>query len=438
MKTAGERQVAQQGAGQRPRRRRLRRHLQLEPLCRQRTAARSRRELGQPQAPVLTVTATDARTVSIKLKEPLVYALDLFAVVRQLHRQHRHHAEGGRERLRPPPRHDRHRPVLPRQLQPSRGLHAQAQPGLLGPERQPGRTRSNYPIVTEYAQAVAQLKAGNIHYFQAGLRAEDVFPLKKDEPRLQIYALDLQTANPVVTFGQLPAGKRNPFADERVRQAFSMSWDRDAWIDAFFNVPDLEAGGLPVDVRWNSALPADFGTDWWLDPQGKDFGANAKYYQYNLAEAKKLLAAAGARRRSTIKSNRITTNAVANLARYAEALEAMVLDAGFKIDGQRHRLQHRLHPADARRPTASTKASAATPSPAPRPGASPRPAPSPPSTGPRPAPPSRASAPAARTTSPATRPSTRSSRRRGWRRTSSARRSWCTTCSATWPRRCTA
>jgi len=32
---------------------------------------------------------------------------------------------------------------------------------------------------------------------------------------------------------------------------------------------------------------------WWLDPKVKDFGANAKYFQFNLEEAKKLLAAAG-------------------------------------------------------------------------------------------------------------------------------------------------
>ena len=32
---------------------------------------------------------------------------------------------------------------------------------------------------------------------------------------------------------------------------------------------------------------------WWLDPKGKDFGPNAKYYKHDIAEAKKLLAAAG-------------------------------------------------------------------------------------------------------------------------------------------------
>ena len=141
--------------------------------------------------------------------------------------------------------------------------------------------------------------------------------------------MDLETKSTVMTFGQLPASG-NAFADERVRQAYSMSWDRKTWVDAFFNAPALESGGLPVNAKWNSALPADFGGDAWLDPQGKDFGENAKYYQYNVAEAKKLLAAAGHANGVNVKSNRITTNLIANLSRYAEALEGMAAEAGFK------------------------------------------------------------------------------------------------------------
>jgi len=68
--------------------------------------------------------------------------------------------------------------------------------------------------------------------------------------------------------------------------------DRNAWIDAFYNVSNFQKDGLPVDTRWNSALPSDF-VDMWLDPQGKEFGPNAMYYQHNLEEAKKLMAAAG-------------------------------------------------------------------------------------------------------------------------------------------------
>ena len=85
-------------------------------------------------------------------------------------------------------------------------------------------------------------------------------------------------------------------------------------------------------MRWNSALPADFGeANGWLDPLGKDFGDNAKYYKLNLDEAKKLMAAAGFANGMDIKSNRITSNAIPDIARYAETIEAMVRDAGFRV-----------------------------------------------------------------------------------------------------------
>jgi len=47
-----------------------------------------------------------------------------------------------------------------------------------------------------------------------------------------------------------------------------------------------------VEARWSSQLDATY-EGWWLDPKGKDFGPNAKYFQHDIAEAKKLLAAAG-------------------------------------------------------------------------------------------------------------------------------------------------
>jgi peptide/nickel transport system substrate-binding protein len=185
----------------------------------------------------------------------------------------------------------------------------------------------NYPIVIDNSQVEAQLKAGNIHVLAP--RAENLFQLKKDEPRFNIYPIDMTVAVTVMTFGAFPEAN-NPTRDERVRQAFSMSMDRNAWIDAFFNVSKFQTDGLPVETRWNSALPLDF-TGYWLDPQGKEFGPNAKFYQHDPAEAKKLLAAAGHSSGLSLKSNRITTNAIGDLYRHAEVMEAMALDGGFKI-----------------------------------------------------------------------------------------------------------
>jgi ABC-type transport system substrate-binding protein len=84
----------------------------------------------------------------------------------------------------------------------------------------------------------------------------------------------------------------SPFRDERVRQAMAMSYDRDLWIETIYNTTSFQDIGLPVETRWHSHISS--GVDgWWLDPQGPEFGENAKYFEFNPEEAKKLLAAAG-------------------------------------------------------------------------------------------------------------------------------------------------
>ena len=188
----------------------------------------------------------------------------------------------------------------------------------------------NYPIVIDNSQAEAQLRAGNIHAFYANLRAGE--PLRAQEGRAAAQHLPARHdgRRDGHDLRRTCRKRTTRLRDERVRQAFSMSMDREAWIDAFYNVSNFEKDGLPVETRWNSALPLDF-TGYWLDPQGKDFGPNAKYYQHNIDEAKKLMAAAGFGSGLTIKSNRITTNAIGDLYRHAEAMEGMALDAGFKI-----------------------------------------------------------------------------------------------------------
>lgn len=185
------------------------------------------------------------------------------------------------------------------------------------------------PIITEYAAGYAQFKAGQVWDYP--VRGEDMLPAKRDDPRLVLKADDLTGPLSAAFFGWNPAyGAKTPFRDKRVRQAFSMSWDRHLWIDARFNVAKFESEGLPTQTYWNTAVrPIESG--WWLDPKGKDFGPNAKYYELNLAEAKKLLAAAGFSNGLDVDANYVTTGQYGpDFNTEIEILLGFIREAGFR------------------------------------------------------------------------------------------------------------
>jgi ABC-type transport system substrate-binding protein len=129
-----------------------------------------------------------------------------------------------------------------------------------------------------------------------------------------------------MNFGWLPEG-RSPFLDERVRQAVSMAIDRDLFIDTVHNVDNFRSEGLPVETRWNSHLNATT-EGWWLDPKSKDFGPNAKYFQHDVAEAKKLMAAAGQANGFEVKST--MPGIEYPPGKYGEIIDGMVAEIGIK------------------------------------------------------------------------------------------------------------
>jgi ABC-type transport system substrate-binding protein len=244
-----------------------------------------------PEAPIVSITSTDSRTIVVKLKEPLVYALGLFADDRS----------GGMVTIPKEtdstldPRADMigMGPFVLSGYTPSVGFTLKRHPDYFDPDHALVE-QIDLPIISEYASALAQFKAGNLHTMgsrASGVRAEEVLVVKREEPRLNIFQGDIGASSTRLIFGWLPAGK-SPFLDERVRQAVSMSFERDLYNDTFNNVSGFEAEGLPVETRWNTALAAST-EGWWLNPQGNDFGPNSRYFKHDIAEAKKLLAAAG-------------------------------------------------------------------------------------------------------------------------------------------------
>jgi hypothetical protein len=122
-----------------------------------------------------------------------------------------------------------------------------------------------------------------------------------------------------------------------MRQAWFLSIDTDLYLDAFANVTKFGEDGLEVETKWNSAmLPSDY-AGWYLDPQGSEFGENAKFYGFDLTEAKALMSAAGFSGGVDVISNEAAgTNYGLSYAPQVEAIHGMVAEAGFRME----RLQH--------------------------------------------------------------------------------------------------
>jgi ABC-type transport system substrate-binding protein len=243
-----------------------------------------------PAAPILSVNAPDQKSVQLKFNEPLAGMLYLFA------------SQGSMAM-----------PIVPKDAADQSKFDLRSQVAGTGIwnrgdvqedvkftwKKNPGfgqDARGQLPyvdqedwiVIPEYAAGLAQFKAGTVHMY--AVQAEDIIITKKDVSALEMMATKLTTTPRYVIIGQA-AG--SPFTDERVRLAYSMSWDRDLFIDTTFNITTFESEGLPMETRWSSVLQGEAWEGWWLDPQDSKFGDTAKNYQYNVTEAKRLLSAAG-------------------------------------------------------------------------------------------------------------------------------------------------
>jgi peptide/nickel transport system substrate-binding protein len=144
-----------------------------------------------------------------------------------------------------------------------------------------------FAIIPDYANSLAQFQAGNLDHL--GIRAEDLVNTKKTVPNVQYYGEISQ----LLSMFYFDSDPNSPWAkSDLVRKAISMCLDRDAITDLGYNIKALKAAGLNVAGPWNNIIPAGM-TRWWLDPQSSDMGENAKFFKYDVAEAKKMLSAAG-------------------------------------------------------------------------------------------------------------------------------------------------
>jgi len=243
-----------------------------------------------PAAPIVSITAPDDKTVVIKLASPNA------VVQARLGR-----STPGSMFIVPKEAADTNVLNLDRtsigagayyisDFKPSVGLTLKKNPGFKQDKRDmPYMDQLEYPTVQEYATFLAQLKTGAI-WDSTGIRGEDILSTKADVPQMELMQTYFTTRLQRVGFGM---ANDSLFRDERLRQAWVLTWDRQLYLDTVFNAEKFRAGGVPVDIVNESALQANTYTGWLLDPLGKDFGPNSKYFKKDLAEAKKLIVAAG-------------------------------------------------------------------------------------------------------------------------------------------------
>jgi ABC-type transport system substrate-binding protein len=279
-----------------------------------------------PAAPITSMTATDQNTVTVKMATPQAAILNNLtgrgAGISVFPRE----ADGGYDTRRDMRGSG---PFMLTEYQPSARFRYERNPGYWDADKvyMEGVATT---IIPEYAAGLAQFKTGNIYSFN--VRGEDLLQTKQDVPAISLY----KAVSPLTPSGRLFYGfeggrEKSPFVDERVRQAFSLSQDRDLWIDTFFNVPQFKGAGLPVETRWNTAMPASW-DGYWLDPRSREFGQSAKYYEHNIDEAKKLLSAAGFQNGVDLASHHIVTaNYGADFPSMIETMLGMAQEAGFRI-----------------------------------------------------------------------------------------------------------
>ena len=133
-------------------------------------------------------------------------------------------------------------------------------------------------VIPETAQNIAQFLGSNLDVIS--VEYEDLKQVQDQVKDAEILKGQVGSAYYYLS----PQQRRGPFQDIRLRQALSMSHNRDGLLKLLW-------GG---EGWWHNLVPAYMG-EWRLDPKAalQKGEAWAKYYEYNPAEAKKLLEAAG-------------------------------------------------------------------------------------------------------------------------------------------------
>jgi ABC-type transport system substrate-binding protein len=248
-----------------------------------------------PDAPIDSVTAVDPRTVSLKLAAPLSVLVGLLATrdagMYFMPKEADNGYDARRVAIGSGPWQVEEHVTSARIVYKRNEGHPEAQRIYLD--------KITEFVIPEYAAMMAQFRTGALLELQGphsrpDLRQEDALTTKKEVPALSLTLRDPPTNYGFFKYGWNPAlAEKTPFRDKRLRQAFSLATDRDLMIETIYNIERLKADGISLEAYQHTAVQSDSGGQYWLDPKSKDFGPNAKYFQQDIAEGKKLVAAAG-------------------------------------------------------------------------------------------------------------------------------------------------
>jgi len=278
-----------------------------------------------PSAPVESLTAPDDKTIVVKLKFPDASTIAQFAgtTFSPMPREF----DGGFD---PKTTVRGHGPWMLESYTPSVGFVWVKNPNYYVKDR-PFPDKIEIPIIPEYATRLAQFRAGNIHTDVIGGfggNQADLVPTKKELPDTQMLVADTY---PTQAPWHLMFGwdGNAPFKDKRMRQAVSMLIDREGIINAIDNRDGFAKDGLELDVAYNTVVSAGW-TGFWLDPKNeKEFGPAAKLFKHDVAEAKKLINAAG-QDGVEFDFHYNSSSQFPIQHRYVELYTAMLLEGGLK------------------------------------------------------------------------------------------------------------
>jgi ABC-type transport system substrate-binding protein len=288
-----------------------------------------------PGAAIETVTAPDDKTIVLKLKQPDGALLTLLAGWDQWYIMPRE-SDGGFD---PRTTVRGYGPFLLDDYRPSAYTHWKKNPDYYVKGR-PYYDRLERTLIPDFASRMAQFKSGNLLHDVVEQTQDNVVQMKKDVPQalLILGSGGFGKNYSPTTSGNVYFGYEGNslFKDVRMRQALSMAIDREAFADVMENRQNFAKDGLDNSVSWNSHLsPAWQGA--WIDPTSeKDFGANAKYFKFDLAEGKKLVAAAGFSNAEFNFLHNSEQTYGAGYARHHQIYQAMFSDLGLKPVMQGH------------------------------------------------------------------------------------------------------